>query len=659
MVRFISGAWWMLLALAVVSGCAKKLPSVSLTVVDFDFAQDQESVFNRRFSVTEGVHYFTSSFSGYQGKGIWTLGESAAAHLYLLGTDAVLEIDCSTRPALSRQGQTLTIVVNDHTLGIYPIADGWQQHYLTVPIPDEVMLQGLNRLDLRPGLCPPATSPGAADADADTRPLGIFLRRLKVQATLDDPQQRRWADLIAVPEPDPQLALITAPERLTRPAMQRDRNELPDVMVVLMDAARADHYSYNGYERITSPAVDALAADAVVCPQMFSVSPFTLTATTSLLTGRNWRDHEIIEKGQALGQSFWTLAKLFRDAGYLTIGFSDNPYVGTGTNLDQGFIEFTEVWKHPRHKETQHLLGKDRPGYVPHRLPEMLEWLFTERLEKGLGGGPVFSYLHIMPPHGPYVPGEEHDHFSDPSYAGLIDGSTAQYTELVNHRQPTNAADVAQLMALYDGNLHRSDASVGRIVDAWRNLERERQLLLIVLSDHGEAFDEHGRFGHLSTVYDEMIHVPTVFWPREQWSHLTEVAQRYLALTDVMPLLLAKVGIALPDGSQWHQRFIDLMEQPDRARRDRVVARSFVDSNHYGLRTERYLAIYNGLRVQELYDLHSDPGAQHNLRLEQPELYSSLIAQLRSTLARAAVTDVETGTLSDEDIKALKAVGYI
>jgi arylsulfatase A-like enzyme len=305
-------------------------------------------------------------------------------------------------------------------------------------------------------------------------------------------------------------------------------------------------------------------------------------------------------------------------------------------------------------------LNKDDPDYVPGRLPEMVEWLFVERLEQGLGPEPVFAYLHLMPPHSPYIPSEGHDLWGDPAYRGEIDGSTEQLELLVNHQLAWNEADLKRLISLYDGGLHRIDASVGRILDAWRKLPRERDLLIVVMSDHGEAFAEHGQFEHLSTVYDEMLTIPTIFWPRHRWQHLVRAQDRLTAITDIMPLILAKVGVGVPESAHWPRRFLDLMQDPNGRSREAILARSFTDTHRFGFRNDRYLAIFNGFLEQELYDVQADPQTQRNLRIEQPELYTRMIVQMRHLMDTASVRQADQDhELSDEDLEALKSLGYL
>ena len=156
-----------------------------------------------------------------------------------------------------------------------------------------------------------------------------------------------------------------------------------------------------------------------------------------------------------------------------------------------------------------------------------------------------------------------------------------------------------------------------------------------------------------------MIHVPVVLWPRAAWSDIAHLADAHLTLTDLTALMLREAGVGLPVDTIWPRRFLDLLADPALPGRERVLMRTVPEHAQYGIRTARWLALYDGLRVQGLYDMEDDPGAEHNLRLEQPERYMRMIGVMKASLGEAGgATSTETG-LSEEDIKALKAVGYL
>ncbi|MFH1843379.1 MAG: sulfatase, partial [bacterium] len=418
----------------------------------------------------------------------------------------------------------------------------------------------------------------------------------------------------------------------------------PDVLMILLDAARPDHFSCYGYHRETSPNIDRLAADGLVFREVFATAPYTINSLASLMSGYSWRDHNIHDEGDALSDSFLTLAELLKTHGYHTIGYTATPNYSVATGGDQGFTEFHEVWKHPDHG--------------PRINPEFPEKMLTARPPTDFGDKPVFCYMHLIPPHEPYLPGPEHDLWHDPDYEGDIDGSYQMIMKLIRGERDWDEADLQQLIDLYDGNLHRIDASVGRILAYWRSLQRSRELLVVLLSDHGEAFQEHGKFTHNSTVYDEMIRIPLIISPGYLAEALAPARDSFLATTDIVPMLCRNLGVLPPGGSKWPSRFLRVLEDPT-AFRAGILLRPAPGSPHLGYRTSRYLAICDGWNRQELYDMKVDPAATLNLRLRYPETYTTMIGQLRAVLVdtvhSAAAVESE---LSEEDIRTLRALGY-
>jgi arylsulfatase A-like enzyme len=292
-------------------------------------------------------------------------------------------------------------------------------------------------------------------------------------------------------------------------------------------------------------------------------------------------------------------------------------------------------------------------------MSEFPERLLTARPGTDFDSAPVFCYMHLVPPHSPYDPGKAHDLWRNESYQGNIDGSYEVVMGLVSGKLDWNEADLERLVSLYDGNLHRADASAGRMIQYWKGLQRDRPLLVVILSDHGEAFAEHNHFTHNSTIYDEMIRIPLIIYPAEIAESLIPAREAMLALTDVMPLLLNSLRIKPPPGSKWPIRFLQVLEDPT-AYRSCVLLRTTPAHRILGLRTQDYLAIFNGWRGQELYNMQRDPKAKINLRHEQYENYSELIGQMRAILEdRSGSLQTEASELSEEDLATLKSLGYI
>lgn len=643
------------------SGCSRG-PTQEIVLARYDFANSlAEFAYGRLYGSDRARHWFASGWARLPNeKGVWAVGPSSEILLYLVGRDCRLTFVLSTSDDLVAAGQDVTLAVNGNDLGSVHFTRAWDQVVLEASIPDDILTQGFNRITLTPaGHRPERDGP----VDEDTRPLSFWLHSLLAVGRLDRAQLRTWQGLDTGPIPPRDWQVMDLPalneetdqnehdaapsSSLTRKSM---RGQPPDILVFLLDAARPDHFGCYGYERNTTPAIDALAADGLVFTNVLSTAAYTRCAVPSLLTGFSWRDHRVIygstgeDHGDALSDSFLTLPELLRASGYRTLAYSSNPNFSVATNTHQGFDEFTEVWKTTEGKPNE---------------PEWTATLFDRRLAAGLDDGPVLCYFHMQPPHEPYQPGDKHDLWPVPGHDLKIDGSLASINRLDRAQCRFAKTNRDRLVSLYDGNLHRADAVVDQILTAWRKLRRGRPYLSVVLSDHGEAFGEHCRFSHNTTVHDEMTRIPLIMSPREACQSLAPAAENLLAITDVMPMLLHVTGIKPPPDGVWPRRFLRVMQDPT-APRAAVVLRSTVNLGRVGLRTGQYLAFWNGWSQQELYDLESDPQASTDLRRDEPGLYLSLMASLQAILAGSS-DDVIAGKaeLSEEDRQTLKSLGYL
>jgi arylsulfatase A-like enzyme len=272
---------------------------------------------------------------------------------------------------------------------------------------------------------------------------------------------------------------------------------------------------------------------------------------------------------------------------------------------------------------------------------------------------PLFLQLHYLPPHQPYAPKLAFDVFRDRDYRGPITPrmSLRGYRR---HRERLTDADVAQLIDLYDGNLLMVDDAVQQVLDALKAAGRWPRSVILLTSDHGEAFWEHGHQGHNSTLYDEMLHIPFILrLPGDRRPAGIDLS-RLVTLDDVVPTLLALVGTEPPAGTVG----IDLLSAPPPdPRRPRVVFhRTGAGDATYAVRTPRFKAIVPPEpREQALYDLRADPGERDNVIERQPQVYADLVRRLRRHLARAAHLDeaAEEVELPQEDVEVLKSLGYL
>ena len=271
--------------------------------------------------------------------------------------------------------------------------------------------------------------------------------------------------------------------------------DVPDVVLVSVDTLRADRLSAWGYERDTSPNLDALAASALRFDRAVAPAPWTLPSVTSLFTGRMPSQHGVVSRDWSLSPSALTLAERAREAGYEAAFFGVNAAFVTGHGLDQGF----ETWQ-----PFSGLSGRQ----LNRRVLDFLSARDDPR--------PLFLVVHYFEPHCRYNPPRDvaDRYLPDPATHVPQPLDPADYESMgdcFRLQQPDGSPELDRAIyrARYDAEVREVDRLIGELWGA----VAAREPWLGVVADHGEAFWEHGAHGHGSQLYDEQIRVPMLVRP--------------------------------------------------------------------------------------------------------------------------------------------------
>jgi arylsulfatase A-like enzyme len=404
-----------------------------------------------------------------------------------------------------------------------------------------------------------------------------------------------------------------------------------NVVVVVIDTLRADRLATYGYERQTAPFLDGLARRGVVFDGL-SPSSWTKPATASLLTGLHPLRHQAIARTDALPRAARTLAELLRAEGYRTFGVSANRWVSPPFGFAQGFEQL--------------VVGEADDSAVLSR--EI--WPALDAIEE-----PFFLYVHWMDPHSPYAPRIAWDGGPPPTGGPVRVHDLHPYYPL--QRDP---AALSRARDLYDGEIRGADDSLARLM---RELERRGFLdraLVVVTSDHGEEFEDHGRLNHGASLYQEVVRVPLVFYANPP---LPAARPGRASLLDVVPTLLDLVGVDAPPGHGFDGQSLAEVVQ-GRATVD--PARSFLlhvdlDGAAVALVSGRHkLVLSRWPYAKQLFDLAADPGERTDRLGAAPSTFSALARllatsfnQLSSRALRRERAAVDAGLRAQLD-----ALGY-
>jgi len=431
-----------------------------------------------------------------------------------------------------------------------------------------------------------------------------------------------------------QRDLVAATEVDRRPAADG-----PSLLMIVVDTLRRDRLSLYGYERQTSPNLDSLAAGAAVFDLAISSSSWTMPATASLLTGLYPTEHGVND-GQSLDWRLETLAELLQERGFTTAAVIANPVVGKAEGFDQGFEHFVHLpWA--------------RAGTVSSAVESLLDDVAGQR---------SFVYVHYIDPHDPYAAPEPWGS----TWTGAASNTITEkpvFEKLVKgvnfgvSAPAVDPADLAFLRDRYDGEIRYLDHELASLLGRLAERGFLDEAILVITSDHGEGFLDHGRLKHGLDLYDESIRVPLIVRAPGRLA-----PGRYDALveTRLLPrlcqeLLAARVGapvdaVALlsPPGQLAFSHTLHALA-PNRSRTELVAVRG---------EDFKYLRYPDDGRA-ELYDVEQDPAESRDVLSQDPEDASRQDAILRRWLAQTRGRSIAAGDQDPEILAKLRALGYI
>ena len=430
---------------------------------------------------------------------------------------------------------------------------------------------------------------------------------------------------------------------------RKRRGRRPNVVLVSIDTLRADHLGVYGYHRPTSPNIDALAADGLVFESASSVSAWTLPTHMSMLTGLLPSLHGVREN-KRLSQSVALLPELLAEAGYRVDGVASWYFLSQTFGFDRGFHSY------------RLRVGQDAEDAVDTAI----------ELVRAADGQDQFLFVHLVDPHWPYLPPDEWiARFGRPKeISELLD-------KVVNRIPPRGEDEIEDAIRLYDAEIAYADDELGRLFAELKSLDLYEESLIIVTSDHGEAFYEHGHWTHMVSLYDEVTRIPLIVklpFGRRKGRVDTPVSQ-----TDVFPTVLRITGISAP-----HTMALSLHEPEalgDGGRsivseltskigyRHSCTDRALSDCTTMSIRSDtmKYITTLveesGGIQeaVQELYDISSDPFERDELSGERPVEAEAMRQRVRAFLRLARSWDAKTEdvTLDDDVTEQLRSLGYI
>lgn len=389
----------------------------------------------------------------------------------------------------------------------------------------------------------------------------------------------------------------------------------PPIVLISIDTLRSDHLPAYGYDRVETPAIDALRRDGVLYEHAYSHAPTTLPAHASLLTGQLPPAHGVRDNAgyrlDATGRPF--LPQRLKELGYATGGAVSVFLLHRSSGLGEGYDFYEDRFVERLSNSTS---GVQRPG--SETLERSRDWL------RSVADRSFFFFFHLYEPHAPYTPPEPF---------------------------------ASRFASAYDGEIAAADHVVGELLDELRRLGVYEQALILLLSDHGEGLLDHGEREHGVLLYRESLQVPLIVkWPGN--AHAGASVAQPAQLIDVYPTVLELLG-ERPGGELRGGSLRSLLdgEAPPRV----IYAETFYPRLHFGWSDLASLIEYPWQYIEgpdpELYDLVEDPAQKHNRLEDERRVYRSL----RDALAGfdRTLEPPSQAALSEETLAALSALGYV
>jgi arylsulfatase A-like enzyme len=424
--------------------------------------------------------------------------------------------------------------------------------------------------------------------------------------------------------------------------------ELPPMILISIDCLRADHVGAYGYEKPTTPNLDALARDGLLFEKVATVSSWTLPTHMSLLTGLMPTEHGL-NRVSKRNPSVPYLPEILAREGYETLGVVSGLYLSPAYGYNEGFHVYRALIDEP----AEVLVAAAR------------ELLLAEPRR------PRFLFLHFFDAHWPYLPRK--------GYLERFGGRPAEVTtplkRVINETPPARPDEVTALERLYDAEVAYVDEKIGEFFAALKRAGLYDQALIVVTADHGEAFYEHELWQHSGVIYNEVTRVPLIV--KEPHAPLRKRVTELVSQLNVFPTFLEQLGLPSPyvqaglsslarGRAAFPQRTLTEITWEPTPKRGAFVKVAVSEARY------KYAATFAGekddqdfvsrLTREELYDLSLDPGETTNLLPGAEGSVASLRGEARKFLERVRRHRRKQGepvVLDEQTRERLRSLGYV
>jgi len=438
-----------------------------------------------------------------------------------------------------------------------------------------------------------------------------------------------------------------------------------NVILISMDAVRADHLGCYGYRRDTTPALDRLAEDGALFLNTISQAPYTLASHMTMLTGLLPTTHRVFYYSDTLDRSLPTLADHLRGQGVVMAAFTGGGLMDAKYGYAHGFDEFHD-----------HIVAQESSDTITPLAEQVSSWLARNADVN------FFLFLHTYQVHDPYWPPAGYaSKFLDKDAVWL--GRRLEHfigAGYVHKYRPLSDAQKRNVIALYDADINFLDAAlIQPLLDALKKRNLYDETMIIVTSDHGEEFFDHISWGHSNTLYNELLKVPLIVkFPKSQYRGRRLMP--FVRLADITPTVMDVFGVKHSPVKLDGESLLPLLKNKEKRER---LCLSYMPGNMFAdpmpsrisLIRGQYKLILNDkfppgafsyfspppppLPPVELYDLRTDPRERYNLANQEARITRRMLQEAQGFLQAARRDGRTKKALMDKELEeSLRALGY-
>ncbi len=475
-----------------------------------------------------------------------------------------------------------------------------------------------------------------------------------------------------------QISVERSRQRVEAESSDSTTQTTPSLIILIsIDTLRPDHLGQYGYPIDTSPNLDEFSREGVLFEDASSTAPWTLPSHASMLTGLYPLRHGAVSMARKMSETVPTLATLLAERGFETAAVVNSTYLKEQAwGLDRGFQKHRYVFESLR-----------RLGPSTKVTNQAMQWI------RGRDDRPLFVFMHYYDVHSSYRSLPKFERLFVKPYEGSADGTNLQLyladleeetyqrcrEEFAKNpcllpngsvldpsvgRPEFDERDIAHTVALYDAGIRQIDDELGRLFRFLREWELTDDSLVMVTSDHGEEFFEHGSVEHSTAHYEETIRVPILM--RGPGVPKGQRIQERVSLVDVTPTILALAGAAVPAGmdgidlSQIWRGDVDTSVFDNRAIFSEASGVRAGKNLRRSIRNGNYKLHYEVVdRTHQLFDLAVDPTEKINIADDHPEIAADLIDQLTARYQSPRELETSEIEVDKESREMLKALGYL